>query len=187
MESSPAAEPPMRPRVTDPMWIGTASTVKCKWRMHLHKPIQFACGRLIETCLLCESGAANGVQEPQNTQAICIPGVLRHLKRHLHVALCTKVIQLIRLHFGNDFEAIRRVGQVAIVQMQSPGVHMRILIQVLNAPSIERRGSTDDPMHNIVLFEKQFRQIGTILACDASDEGHLEGRVDLLLLRGRHG
>jgi hypothetical protein len=56
------------------------------------------------------------------------------------------------------------------MQEQFYPIDMGILIQMIYAPGIECRGAANDPMDLISFFEKELRQIRTILPRDAGDE-----------------
>lgn len=54
---------------------------------------------------------------------------------------------------------------------------MWIDIYVIDALGIETGGSTNKAMDFIVLTNEKFSEIGTILACDASDQSNFGSRV----------
>jgi hypothetical protein len=89
------------------------------------------------------------------------------------MALRCQVVDLVRLHLLNDPDQVGGIGQVAVVQ---PHVHralMRILIQVIDSIGIEGRRPALDAVHLVAFAEQQLRQISTVLAGDAGDQGCL--------------
>ena len=46
-----------------------------------------------------------------------------------------------------------------------------ILIEVIDAGGVEGGGAAFDAVHGVALLQKEFREIGAVLAGDPSDEG----------------
>ena len=82
----------------------------------------------------------------------------------------SQVIDLIRLHFLQDTGQVRGIGQIAVVQMKFRVSGMRILVDVIHALGVERRGTTLDTVHFIPFFQQEFCQVRTILPGNAGDE-----------------
>ena len=55
------------------------------------------------------------------------------------MALCGEIVNLVRPGFLNDTDQVRAIGQVTKMQMKIGPLDMRILINILDAPGIERR------------------------------------------------
>ncbi len=68
-----------------------------------------------------------------------------------HVTLRGEVVDLVRLHLLDDADQVGRVGQVAIVQEQLDVALVRILIQMIDAIGVERRGAALDAVNLIAL------------------------------------
>jgi hypothetical protein len=51
-------------------------------------------------------------------------------------------------------------------------IDMRVLIEMVNALGIKRRGSALNAVHDIAFFQKELSEVGTILASNAGDEGN---------------
>ena len=50
-------------------------------------------------------------------------------------------------------------SQVAMMHVKDDVSLMRVLIDVINSARVERRGSTDKPMHLVTLGKQQLRQV----------------------------
>ncbi len=64
------------------------------------------------------------------------------------------------------------------MQEKSHPFFVRVLVEVVNAGRIEKRGTALDAMDDVALVEQQFGEVGAVLAGDAGDEcnfgcGHL--------------
>src|SRR3546814_18865898 len=67
-----------------------------------------------------------------------------------------------------------------MMKVEARRVLMRILIDILDTPGVERRRPTLQAVHDIALFKQQPRQIGAVLAGKARDEccfGHIYLRI----------
>lgn len=53
------------------------------------------------------------------------------------MGLCSKVVNLIRMHLLNDSDQAARVGQITMAQDESPVFLVRILVKVIYAICIE--------------------------------------------------
>ena len=89
------------------------------------------------------------------------------------MALCSEMIDFIRLESIKKLDQIRRVRYVAIMQKQLYSIYMRILIKMINAAGIECRSTTYNPVHFVAFLEEELRKIRTILARDACDQRFL--------------
>src|SRR3546814_11028687 len=71
-----------------------------------------------------------------------------------------KVIDFVGLGFLNDPDQVGAICQVAMMKVEARRVLMRILIDILDTPGVERRRPTLQAVHDIALFKQQPRQIG---------------------------
>ena len=129
----------------------------------LHQTVQFRGRRLIDTGFIAQTQQTYGFQNTQGAYTVGIGCVLGRIETHFYVTHGCQVINFIGLHLLNDTGDVHRVGKVAIVQYQIAVLHMRILIQVIDAVGIEQRRATLHPMYNISHFQQVFCQIGAIL------------------------
>ena len=87
------------------------------------------------------------------------------------MALGAEVVTFIRLHVLDDSDQVGAVGEVAVVEHQPRVAFVRVLIQVINSTGVEAARTPLDPMHLIALLQQKLREITTVLAGDASDQG----------------
>ena len=73
------------------------------------------------------------------------------------MALGGQIVNFVGLYLLNDADQVGGIGEVAIVQDEVAVVDVRILIQMVDAVSVEGRGAPFDSMNDIVLSEQQFR------------------------------
>ena len=100
----------------------------------------------------------------------------------MNVALGREVVNLIRLDFLNDADEVGAVYQVAVVQLQTHIVFVRILVEVVNAICVELRRTALDAVDFVALLKQEFGQVRAVLARDAGDEcffGRHEGENTL--------
>ena len=71
-------------------------------RNFLDLSVKLRGGCLIDTAGLCHTQLTNSLQDAQYTYSIHISRKLRAIERHLHMALCSKVIYFIGLNFSNN-------------------------------------------------------------------------------------
>ena len=116
---------------------------------------------------------ADRLEQAQRPKPVGIGGIFRRLERDLHMRLRGEIVNLVRLGFLHDADDIGRVGHVAIVQMEGNALLVRIMDEMVDALGVERRRTALDAMHHISLGQKEFGEIGAILAGHAGDEGHL--------------
>ena len=102
--------------------------------------------------------------------AVHVGGVFGRLKTDRHVALRPEVVDLVGLHLLNDAGQVAGVGQVAVMQLEAGVVHMRVLVDVVNALRVERAGPALDAVDRVAFFQQEFGKIRAVLAGDAGDE-----------------
>ena len=85
------------------------------------------------------------------------------------MALCGEVVYFIRLHLLNNARQAAGIRHVAIVQYEVAIADVGILIQVIDAISIEQGGAAFDAMHDVIFFQQKLCQIGAVLTGNAGD------------------
>ena len=85
--------------------------------------------------------------------------------------LRAKVINLVRLHFGQNACEVGGVRQIAVMQLEAGVIDMRILINMIHALGVQRRGTPLDAMHLVALLKQKFSKVGAVLAGHTGDEG----------------
>src|SRR5262249_35823118 len=107
-------------------------------RYLLDRTIKLGGRGLIEPRTLFQAEDANGLEKAQWPKRIGIGGVFRSLKTYLNMALGGEVVDLGWLGFLNDADEIRCIGHIAVVQHEPHIPFVRILVEMINALSIER-------------------------------------------------
>ena len=75
-----------------------------------------------------------------------------------------QIVDFVRLHLLNDADEIGGIGQVAVVQLETLMLHVRIRIQMVNTVCIEKRAAALDAKHHITFVQQQLGEIRAILA-----------------------
>src|SRR5690242_2322613 len=86
------------------------------------------------------------------------------------MALRPQIINLVRLDRPDQPRQSAGVGQVAVVQNETISLRMQILVYRLQSARIERTGPPNNPVDLVSFGQEQFRQVGTILAGNPSDQ-----------------
>src|ERR1700686_3641396 len=86
------------------------------------------------------------------------------------------MINLIRLQFVKKLYEVYRVAEVPVMQKQSHAVHVGISIKMIDTRSVKGAGSANDAVDFIALLKQQIRQITSVLAGNAGDQGPLHLR-----------
>ncbi len=90
-----------------------------------------------------------------------------------------QVVDLVRLHLLDDADQVGRVGQVAVMEDEIAVLHVRILVEMVDAVGVEEGGAALDAVDDIALLQQELGQIGAVLAGNAGDEcdfcGHGKG------------
>ena len=97
----------------------------------LHLAVQLRGRSLINLAGLCQPTDADSLQNTQNTKCIYITRIFRCIKRHLHMTLCRKIINLIRSDLIHKTNQTRRIREITVMQDN------RILLdQMINTGSV---------------------------------------------------
>lgn len=72
-------------------------------------------------------------------------------------------------------DEIAGIAHVAVMQNEPALAHMGVLVEVIDALRVEKRGTTLDAMHLVVLAQKEFGKIGAVLSGDSRDKRALHG------------
>ena len=139
-------------------------------RHRLHLPVHLRRRRLIITRLLHQPSMPHRLQQPLHPQPHRITSILRAVKTHPHMALRTQIVNLLRLNVVQQSRQIRPVAQIPVMQMQPPPSLMRISIDMIDPPRVERRPPPDQPVYFIPLLQQKLRKVRSVLPGDASDK-----------------
>src|SRR5258708_8387014 len=113
---------------------------------------------------------SDGLEEVQSTDRHGVRSIPGHVERHSDVRLSGEVVHSGGLDLVHEPVQKRRIGNVAVVQVEVHGSFVRVLKDVSDATGIEEAGPTDKPVHLIALADQEFGEIRTILTGDAGDE-----------------
>jgi hypothetical protein len=108
--------------------------------------IQFTGGSLVESDSLFHASRSNSIQHTKHTYTITVSSIFGHIEGYFDVTHGTQVVDFLRLDLGNDGDEIGGVAQVTVMQKELDSTIVTILVDVLDTPSVERRGTTDDTM-----------------------------------------
>ncbi len=62
---------------------------------------------------------------------------LGHIKRHLHVTHCTKIVNFVGLDIGNNCDQVGGIAKIAIVKEKLDSGLVAVTVNVVDAPGIE--------------------------------------------------
>ena len=136
----------------------------------LHQAVQLAGAGLVETGFFLQAQDANGLQQAQGADCVYVCGVFRAFETHRHMAHGAQVIDLVWLSLLHDADEIAGVGQVAVVEFEVRVVDVWVLVDVVDAPSVEQAAPALDTVDDVALFEQKFGKIGAVLTSDAGYE-----------------
>ncbi|MCY1531169.1 hypothetical protein D9M68_663870 [compost metagenome] len=139
----------------------------------MHEAIELAGAGLVEAGFLFEPEDADRFEQAQGAQAVDVGGVFGALEADGHMALCAQVVDLVGLGFLHDADQVGAVAEVAVVQVEAGVVHMRVLVDVVDALGVELAAAALDAVNDVALFEQQLGEVRAVLAGDAGDEGDL--------------
>ena len=108
--------------------------------------VEFACRGLVNAAGLFEVVGTDGFQYAENASSINVGGKFRGVKRDLHVALGSKVIDFGRLDLAHNFHEAHGVAHVGVVQME-----VRLSLEVGNTFAVVHRRTADDAVDFVAL------------------------------------
>ena len=116
---------------------------------------------------------ARDLEEPQRGHPDFIASRLRDFETQTDVALAGQMINFRGPHFRKNPPQSGSIGKIAIMQEEAFIVDVFVAPQMFDARAQEIARAPNDSMNGVPFSEKQFRQVGTILAGDAGDERSL--------------
>ena len=139
-------------------------------RSLLHFSEQLARRGLVELHGIRQAADADRFQDAERSQPIRHSRVMGLVKAHLHVALCAKVVNLVRfslLDYANKRDTVRKVS---VVQRERQSLLVLIVKEVVDALRVEQRCSALDSMNLVTLRQKELCEVRTVLPGDAGDK-----------------
>ena len=125
----------------------------------LHLAVEFGSGSLVDAAGLGQTAQTHGFENPQHSCRIHIRSEFRRVETHLHMALCSEVVDLVRAYLAHHLEYAHRIPEVRIMQME-----MRLSFQMRYPFAVIYRRTSNRAVHLITLSEKEFRQKRTVLS-----------------------
>ena len=89
------------------------------------------------------------------------------------MTLRRQIVHFVRVDVMDKAHEIRTVAEIAIMEEELHAIDMRILIEVIDAPRVERARTADNAVDFIALAEQQFRKVAAVLSRNAGDERFL--------------
>ncbi len=86
------------------------------------------------------------------------------------MALRGEVVDLVGLYLLDHADQVGRVGEVAVVKVQPHIALVGILVQVIDAIGVEKRGTALDAVDLVALVQQELGEVGAVLAGDSRDE-----------------
>ena len=121
----------------------------------LHLAVELGGGGLVELHLLFHTTSADGIEHTKNANTIGIGGILGHIERNLDVRHGAEVVDLGGTDLGNDGDQVGGIAEIAIVQEELHAGRMTVLVEMVDAASVEGRRTTDDAVDlNVCLLKE---------------------------------
>ena len=141
----------------------------CLWnRLHLAK--HFGRRRLVKPNLASKPRFTDGFKNTLGAKADDVARGLWDIERNSHMALGGQIVNFVGLELVQELHQSHGVRQITIMKEQSLVVHMRILIQVVDATGVESGCAPDDTVDLVALAKQQFGEVRAVLASDSGDE-----------------
>ena len=147
--------------------------VRVKWgilvlRNLFYLAVEFAGACLVNAAGLFQVVGTHSLQDTEHASGIHISGKFRRIEGNLHMALRGEVINFGRLDLAHHLHEAHGIAQVAKVQ-----VEVRLTLEVCNAFAEVHRRTADNAVNLVAFGQKEFREVGAVLARDASDESYV--------------
>ena len=121
---------------------------------------------------------ADDFEDPQRSHGDAVGRGFGHVETEANVALAREMIDLVGVHPLENSPEGDGLLEVGVVEVKRFPVDRWIGIEVTQAGSFERAGPPDEAMDGETTLEKKFREVGSVLSGDSSDEGGGHGVVD---------
>ena len=108
-------------------------------RGFLDEAVEFGSRGLVKARVLFEPENSDRFEQAQRADTVGVGRIFWRFEGNGHVALGGEVVDFVRANLLNDADQVRRVGHVAVVQRETPVVDVRILIEMIDAVSVEQR------------------------------------------------
>ena len=86
------------------------------------------------------------------------------------MALRAQVVDLVRLHFLDDTDQVRAVGEISVVHEEANVLFVGVVIQMVHAIGIEEGRTTFHAVDKVSFVQKKLGQVGAVLTGDTGYE-----------------
>ncbi len=105
---------------------------------HLPDPaVKLRGGRLIESDAAFHAEDANGFEQTQGPDRVCIRGIFGGFETHLYVGLGGEIVDFGWLSLLDDADEVGGVRQIAMMHEEPRALLVRIDIEVIDPPAVE--------------------------------------------------
>ena len=164
----------------DPIGVhfcGSVWAARVKWsffclRNLLNLAVKLTRARLVKFGFVGEAENADGFKNTQSTDAVGVCCIFRSFKAHLNVALRCEVVDFGWLNLLDDADEVRAVGHVSVVKHKAGIGSVRVLVDMIDTLGVEGARAAFNAVNFVALREQEFREICSVLACNACDEGN---------------
>src|SRR5207247_9003721 len=150
------------------------------WNL-LHLALHLARGSLIKTGP--DARLADGLEQSHRPRGTDVRRVFRAVEAHTDVALGRQIVDFVRLNLSDQPGQRAGVAQIAIMQKQPGAPRMRVVVNRIQAPSIESAGPPNNAVHFVSFGQQQLRQVGPVRSGNSGNERFLSHRLRLTDLK----
>jgi hypothetical protein len=86
------------------------------------------------------------------------------------MALGRQIVNLVRLGFLDDADQVGRIGQIPVVHHKPDVFFVQVPVEMIHTTGVEGGRPALDAVHQVILPQQQFSQVGAVLTGDAGNE-----------------
>ena len=164
---------PVAIELGDSIWRARIERRGLALRRLAYLAVQLGGRRLVETRPFFQTEYADRFQHAQRAQRIGVGRVFRFFERDGDVALCSEVVDFLRLGLLDDTDKAGGIRHVPVVQHQAALRVVRIAVQVIDALRIEKGSAALYAVDDIALIEQELGEVRTVLPGDPGNQCNL--------------
>jgi hypothetical protein len=103
------------------------------------EPIPSESGKHRDACQGNSKCDSPGLQQAKGSDGVGIRGIFGGFKTDLDMALRGEIVNLRRLGLLDEADQVRAIGKIAMMQKEPAVSLMRVSVEMIDAPCIERR------------------------------------------------
>mmetsp|Transcript_6067 Transcript_6067/g.5347 ORF Transcript_6067/g.5347 Transcript_6067/m.5347 type:complete len:233 (-) Transcript_6067:143-841(-) len=103
----------------------------------LNLAVKFGSRCLVKSALARKTRLSDSLKTVQSSDAINVGSVDRQLKRRVHVTLCSKVVEFVRLHLVEQSHNVVEIGDFAIMSEEGKSVPFGLFEEMLDTRLVE--------------------------------------------------